>query len=745
MKPVRRTASARRRFRFADHDFLVELYDRLNETPMQRKLRHLAPLPAAVVFLPWPGMTEDDARRHFRMMRELGFTCLKQTMPTPEWPVERTLRLALEEGILPFWYGEGGFHDITPELLERLGLPRDLDVDAALEHPAVRAYQHDVLRRRIEALRPGGDILAAPEEAEGQRDKDWVPGVVSDVKGHELAPAVIPLFVEWLRRRYGSVAALRTAWNHGHVGIPDKPLDWKTWDDVEAALRAGYRTKDYRHIMDALRFRADTFNVRIVRAQVEAQQRHDPEAPVRGGGEAGLFLPFASRGTDMEGIAREMAVGGSFYPSIHLAWHFEEVGFEVARPIYMQAQLAADWAKGVWTATWESTGGPQYFSGGKAPFVPEVRNELPGFTVDAGVITQLLLSQIAGGFKGFGLWTWNPRTAGWEAGEFALVDRNGEPTARAVRAGAIARAARRWRRELWQAHKEPLVGVFVDWENEALWAAMSVQGRDFFKNVPIRARIGVSRALINANVPWEYVTRRNLLDGLGPRYPVLYLPAILCIASELWPVLERYVAEGGRLVLDLPGAYYDEYARAFPTGPGTPFERIFGAVLREFGYSRPINIRYAINGLDLAEGFIADIRPTTARVVARYDHGHSPAITENRLGNGTAVLLGCQAALDCWKPGNTAMERFLVRQALGDRTSPYTCRGALAYRLAAPAVDHYFLINDGPASTARLSSRVFRYKRVSDAVTGEPLRWGAPIPLEAHSGRWLRCERANPD
>ena len=152
------------------------------------------------------------------------------------------------------------------------------------------------------------------------------------------------------------------------------------------------------------------------------------------------------------------------------------VGFEVVRPVFMQAQIAADWAKGIWTATWESTGGPQYFSGGKSPFVAETRDRTAGFTVDAGTIAQLMLSYLAAGFKGFGFWAWNHRTAGWEAGEYALLDRNNQPTVRAVRAGQIGKAACRWSRELWAAHKEPLVGVLADWDNEAIWACMAVGG-----------------------------------------------------------------------------------------------------------------------------------------------------------------------------------------------------------------------------------------------------------------------------
>jgi beta-galactosidase len=196
----------------------------------------------------------------------------------------------------------------------------------------------------------------------------------------------------------------------------------------------------------------------------------------------------------MEGIARLMAGLGSFYPSIHLAWHFEEVDFEVARPVYMQASLAQDWFKGGWAATWESTGGPQQLSGGKA-WTSEAAARTAGFTVDGGVMTQLMLSYLAAGFKGFGFWCWDARTAGWEAGEYALLDRRLQPTERAIQAGRIGQAARRWRDELWQARKEPLVGLFTDFENDAMWAAISVHGRDKFKHVPMQARVGAARAL----------------------------------------------------------------------------------------------------------------------------------------------------------------------------------------------------------------------------------------------------------
>lgn len=724
------------------HNYLHDRYDALHATPMQLRLRHLAPMPVGVVFLPWPGLTEEEARRHFRLMKALGFTCLKQTMPTPEWPTERTLALALDEGILPYWYGDAGGDPVTPELLQSLGLPPALPFDEALKHPVVVAHQHAILRARV------AEDARLAKCAPNKRTKGVkaahqpLPGVVGDVQGHVLLPTLRPHFVNWLKRQYGTVAALVDAWNLRHVGIwkADKPF-WKTWKQVEAGLD-DLGINEYRHLRDILRFRAEVFVEEYVTSHVRRTHARDPRIPCRAGGEMGLFLSFASRGTDMQAIADAMADGGSFYPSIHLAWHYEEVAFEVARPVYMQAQIAADWAKGIWSATWESTGGPQYFSGGKSPFVAETRDRTAGFTVDAATMTQMMLSYVAAGFKGFGLWSWNYRTAGWEAGEYALLDRNNAPTARAVRAGQIGRAARRWRRELWTAHKEPVVGILTDWDNEAIWATMSVGGRDHFKVEPVRARIGASRAFIDANVPWEHVTLADLRGGLGPRYRVIYLPAMLALRADLRALLHAYVRDGGRLVMDMPGAYYDDFGRVLTTEPGSWLESTFGVVVHDFGYAQESH-RPGRCGDVAFEGFVADVEPTAAKVKLRHDDGQ-PAVTETRMGKGSAVLLNLPASLACWKPGAKAMQALLVKHALGSHRAPYACEGALVYRLASPAADHYFLINDGPATSVLLTLSGVPRPTFTDAVTGVRLPAGRPIAIEAHSGRWLRHARRQP-
>jgi beta-galactosidase len=740
----------------ASDPFLHRRIEALTDTPMQRKLRRLAPMPVGCVFLPWPGLTEDEARRHFRLMKELGFTCLKQTMPLPpEWPEERTFRVAFEEGIIPFWYAEGGYEDITPELLTRLGLPADMDIDAALAHPAMMAHQRGVIERQIarggKASAPtayhalGADPLAKAKTAQDMTVAELrarahiVPGVVGDVKGHEIHPEAVPHFVAWLKQHYGSVAALQETWNCHHVGQASNIWSsWKTWEDVQRDFER-IPTNEYRNLRDKMRFRAETFNENFIAARGRIQQIEAPEVPLRSGGEMGIFLPFASRGTDMELIARTMADYGSFYPSIHLTWHFEEVAYEVVRPIYLQAALTADWARGIWSATWESSGGPSWFSGGKAPFVKWAQDKTPGFTCHEGTITQMMLSYIAAGYRGFGFWTWNHRTAGWEGGEYAILDRNRQPTERARRMGAVAKAAVRLRRELWEAKKEPLVAILQDWDNEAFWAAMSVTGRETYKSEPIRARIGAGRALIDGNIPFEHCTPRDLREGLGARWAVIYLPAFISLSDELMDMLIAYAEQGGRVVLDLPSALFDGQGRVLETGPGTRFERLFGAILHEYEYARSVNIRYRLEGVDL-EGFCARLSTTTARVAASYEPNGRTAVTEHTIGRGSAVILGVQAGLNCCMPGNRPMQDLLLRHVLGGHRPGYQCNGALCYRIAAPSADHYMLINDqGHAVSASLVPQIDG--RWEDAVTGEVLPAGEPIAIAAEDARWIRISR----
>lgn len=704
--------------------FLHTLYDRLHDSPLQQKMRRIAPMPIGAVYVQRPGEGEAEIRAHFRKMKELGFNCLKQIMTVPGWSIEQVQLLALEEGIIPWWYGEGGWMAISDSLLQSLGIPVQTPIAQIRQDARMLAFQKEQMRQRIFRS------MAYQQQQQGKALQDRSVAYEPELggRGFDLSAQGKILFKAWVRKKYDSIQGLNQAWNQYHSGLQtDENTPFLSWEDFDQRYEK-LGAKEYHHLVEILDFKVE-HSLENIRRTCETYRSVHPDGVFRGGGEIGLFHPLAWYGVDLERIADLMKTYGSFYPSVHFAWHFGETNYELVRPFYMQSALANDFFKGGWAATWESTGGPQQFSGGKGGAY---------FTVDAQTMTQFLLSQLAAGFKGWGTWTWSTRSAGWEAGEYGLLDRNNQVSERAIRCGQIGQAASRYRDELWQAHKEPLVGVFYDWYNEAFWASMTEAGRTDFKDEPIQARIGVSRALINANIPFEYVTATDLRNGLAGRYKVIYLPAVLSLNQDLIPLLKTYVEKGGRLVMDAPTGYYDENGVLLSTAKGSLFQQLFGVSIKDY-QGAGINREYLLNGQKL-EGFVLDLDPQQATILGRFSAGQA-AITQYNLGQGSAVVLGYEAAKSCFKAGNKLAESNLLRYTLGSLKAPYQCQGAIVYRLASLQADHYFLINDGPATTALLQFPNYKYRSIQDAVSGQSLRQGAAIPLEGHSGRWIRCEK----
>jgi beta-galactosidase len=704
--------------------YLTRLYDQLNESPLQLKYRSLCPMPVGVVYVQREGEGEKEMRAHFKLMRELGFNSLKQIMVLPGWTIEQVQLIALEEGIIPWWYGEGGWEEITPELIKKVGLPATTTIADARSHKAMITYQHAHLKRRIERTiefsKSTGETLKGHSTA-------YEPEVGG--RGFDLTDEGRRLFFEWVRSKYKTIENLNRSWNQYHVGLQPSGSNvaFQSWEDF-AKRYVGLSNNEYGHLKDILRFKVE-HSLASIEKRCIALHEFDPHAPFRGGGEIGLFHPLAFYGVDMEGIAALMKNYGSFYPSIHFAWHFAETDYEITRPVYMQAALANDFFKGGWAATWESTGGPQQFSGGKGGAY---------FTVDSNVLKQFLFSQLAAGFKGWGSWTWSVRTAGWEAGEYGLLDRNNLVTDRAIVVGNIGRKVNELRDEIWRLRKEPMVGVLYDWNSEAIWAAMSVAGRSEFKDQPVKARIGISRALINANVPFEYVLSSDLHKGLASRYKVIYLPSITSMDEQLLSVLDRYVREGGRLVMDAPTAYYNQYGALMDTRKNSAFEKLFGVTIRDYQGSGANRI-YSLNGVPV-QGLIMDLQLTGAAEVAKYTSGEV-AITENILGKGRAVVIGYEAGALCHLQGKTEAEQLLVQQCLGTLKPTFQCDDAIVYRLAGKERDHYFVINDGPARDVTLRFTHKNYKKLIEVMSGKELSLHDPVKVEGNSATWLVYEK----
>jgi len=477
------------------HDFLHEQYDQRNNSPAQRKYRKLAPVPAGVVYIQRPGEGEEEIRKHFQKMKALGFTNLKQIMPLPDWNHERIQLIAVEEGIIPWWYAEGGWESITDSLLWKLGIPENTSEEAIGNHPKMKDYQQNVLKERILNYATYANETGDREAFLGSsRAYDPLVGK----RGLDLSETGKELFVEWVQEEYQTIDRLNQAHNQHHHGLANGGMPYTSWGDFQTRWES-YNHREMRIMRDIFRFKAD-YGIGNLTEKIKAFQALDPEAPFRAGGELGLFRPHAYFGVNFPGIAGTMRNAGSFYPSIHYTWHFDQVMDELGPTVYMQASYINDMFKGGWSGGWETTGGPQQFGGEK------FGQNNKGFTVDAPEMEQFTLSMLAAGFKGWGLWSWSVRTAGAEVGEYALLDHHNEITDRAVAVGKIASAMQKHRQEIWSLHKEPQVGVFFDWDNDAIWTAFSIKGQDSLRYRPMEARVGLTRALVNQDIPFEFLT-----------------------------------------------------------------------------------------------------------------------------------------------------------------------------------------------------------------------------------------------
>ena len=112
---------------------------------MLEKIASLRPFPIGVVFQQDPRVHHDipTIRAEFALIRRLGFNALKQVMLSNRSAAfaRAVFEAAIEEGLIPWWYGRAGWEAITPELLNRIGIPSDTLPAAVQNDSRMLAYQ----------------------------------------------------------------------------------------------------------------------------------------------------------------------------------------------------------------------------------------------------------------------------------------------------------------------------------------------------------------------------------------------------------------------------------------------------------------------------------------------------------------------------------------------------------------------------------------------------------------------------
>jgi len=329
--------------------------------------------------------TADDLRRHLRNLRDSGFDCL---------------RFGGEGGCGVRYLGEDRYDfahtDLIFDLAEEAGLRlipnlrvRYADWMAEPPHRVPRATHliEEEYHRLIEKY-----VAAAAARYRGRRCLLAYEGV-GEPGGFpeelEQDPRFFDAFRAWLQAQYGTLDNLSRAWGYGGPLLQGLE-SWDAWRGLR-----GTPFEKYRHRRDLARFKTEFLAERMTRIE-RAWQRHDPAHPVL----TGVHQLLGNATQNKWDFELQASRADGFFSSIHAGWHFWILPDEFLLPLYVQARLTRDFAKGKWALPYETTGGPNF------------RSAIRQHNMNAAEHWQMMMCYLGAGLQGIGLWAWNRRLSG---------------------------------------------------------------------------------------------------------------------------------------------------------------------------------------------------------------------------------------------------------------------------------------------------------------------------------------------
>lgn len=263
--------------------------------------------------------------------------------------------------------------------------------------------------------------------------------------------------------------------------------------------------------------------------------------------------------------------------SAHASWHFgyfQRDQYAVAMSANCHIVRSGAGPIPFWVT--ELQGGNNTYSA-RRPFCPT-----------ADEITQWMWTGITGGISGLIFWSLNPRAVGGEAGEWGLVNFQDAPSDRLLAAKQVI--------ETMHAHAEVFStlepedsDISLLYLRESLWAEKKVQLGDLddpmyegrHQGGVIKSVLGIYEMLLENGIDpdlAEFGEYDWTLDSYKGK--TIILANQVCLPRRSWEPLRRFVAKGGKLIVEGLTGYYDEDMRCrFQTG--FPLEDVFGGCLEE--------------------------------------------------------------------------------------------------------------------------------------------------------------------
>jgi beta-galactosidase len=596
-----------------------------------------------------PRAKKEDWRRDLRQVKALGFNTVRCWI---DWasgePVPGEYRLDTLDVLLALAEEEGlkivvqVYMDSAPEWVGRQ-YPDSLFVSSngqairpesspgyCLDHPGVRKADlafYEAVARRAGASPAflGFDLWSEPHVI------NWANPTYIPNPEFCFCRNTVARFREWLKRKYGTLDALNTAWYRRHA----------SWGEVEPNRLSTILS--YADYIDWKRFIADKLGEDLS-ARYQAAKRGAPgRVATSHAAGVGLFSSphyWEGQSDDWTMAAQVDYYGTSFYPK-HSAFVDRDVEWRGALLDFARSFGFANGGRGFWIG--ELQGG----------FGTIALNVSP--TVTPEDLRIWTWSALARGAKAICTYAYYPMSTGYESGGFGLIRLDGTITERARVAGGIARLVGE-HSALFQAARPPRSEVAVVYNPLAYFvggrqrAAAYAGPQGEVAGIERDSLLGVHRALFPTNVPLDFVHGDHLKASDLAAYRLVVLPYPLMISGAAATELREYVRAGGALVTEARAGWNDERGRAADTIPGLGLAEVVGA--RETDVQTVEKGKAALwaqeglPGLKPAEvlpgrWYEESLEPFApgARVVARFASG-APAAVVSTFGQGKALMLG---------------------------------------------------------------------------------------------------------
>jgi beta-galactosidase len=357
-------------------------------------------------------------------------------------------------------------------------------------------------------------------------------------------------------------------------------------------------------------------------------------------------------------------LGASMHPSWHFGY-FERSEYPLAISANCNIIRTGAGSLPFWVT--ELQGGNNNFSGYE-PLMPSPEE-----------ITQWLLTSIFSGAKGIIFWTLNPRSVGFEAGEWGMIDYQNEPTSRLTAAAQVIdlleefpalAAAQPVHEDIHILYSKDAMNFQ---NNSQINSPYSDKGFDARKKgAHIKSVLGVYQAFLSEGLH----THINSLESFdwNKKSGTVILPNMVILPREYYPKLRTFVQNGGKLMVTGQTGHLDEY-QYNTLQKGWPLKELFGAQLKEF---EMVADRFPINvdGQEMTAHYLkGHIEPGKAKVIAKDEQQNVLGISHT-FGKGEVYWIPSMLGLGYWNWPDSSFNEWLKKVATG-HTPVFTLKNSM--------------------------------------------------------------------